>query len=344
MARQFPAFGQVKNAIQEVGDFALQTAALGFGKPKTDPVDDREIRTDANGIIWQWDQAGNTWRFIGNSLQRSLGAPAMDFFYYGGSISFGTGTLTVAAVNGHHSWPESSEALLRLPSRFSAPQMVKTFNTGAVWASGANGNAYFDFGGTPLAGSTTDRVLSVILIRRESDGVVDYFVTQLDDIFAALYHTQFIANGELTINGTKWRACGVMGQLVWDSAAGRVLRSSQLGKTTYLEEEKARALALSAALTANFPATPYARCDFSIYCGPRVGGALGALRVANAATSTGRLIGFNPMQTATQAVSFNYTSTPNTNFSQSFSVAFNVSDFQVRLLGWTDETLPKLGF
>jgi len=346
MPRQFPDFGPVSNAIQDVGNFGLQASALGFGKPKTDPVDDREIRTDANGIIWQWDAAGNAWRFLGNSLQRHLGAPAMDFFYYGGGVSFNAGTLTIGAVQGYHSWPEADESLLKLPSRFSAPQMTKTFNPSAAWASGANGNSYFDYGGITLAGSTTDRLLVVMMIRRESDGAVDYFISQLDDALAIFSYILPIVNGPLTINGVKWRTCGIIGQLIWDQARGRIINCGQQGKTTYLDEEKVQTLALTSALTANYTKAPYARCDFSIYCGPRVGGAANAVRVTNSTSAaTGALhIGFNTMLTSNQGVNFNYTSPVGINGNQPFAVSGNVTTFEVRLISWTQESLAKIGF
>jgi hypothetical protein len=287
--------------------------------------------------------------FIGNSLQPYLGAPVLDFSYSGGSVvttlSGSQIFFVVAPISGHHEWPKTNEALASLPSGFSIPTTIKVINMGLPWSSGANGNAWR--GPALVSGTNPDTALAVVLIRRESDGAPDFFVSAIEnqitpppqlDIFRPY------VNREILINGTRWRTCGVIAQLMWDSALGRVLQSRQVGKTTYLDQEKARTLNFTAALSATFPGTPYARCDFSIYCGPRVGGTLGALRVANAATSTGRLIGFNPMQSATQTMSFNYTAPPDVSGSQIFSVAFNVSDFQVRLLGWTEETLPKLGF
>ena len=357
MSRQFPPFGQVKDAIQAIGSFAIQTAALGFGKPRTDPVSDREVRTDANGLIWQRDETNSQWVFVGKSLQPYFGASVMDFFLNGVTITSTATEISIANEGGYHSWPQDDENLVRLPNRFLASNIGKSFNTSQPWGMGNGGNGYFNIpaqgplGSPGIPGSTTDRILAVIMIRRESDGRIDYVISPEDRTTGTPSAGYFVyttpqVNRLLLIGGVRWRICGVIGQLIWDHGLGRVMYSTQQGKTTYLEEEKAYSLPLTTALTANISRIPYARCDFCIFCGPSVGGATATVRVANgtsAAAATPFLVGFNPTA-ATLGASFNYTAPPNTDLLQRFAVSAGVQAFNIRLTSWTEETLPKLGF
>jgi hypothetical protein len=338
MTRQNPDFGPVNAAIQQLGTFQLQISALGFGKPRTDPAEDREIRTDANGLVWQYNETNSNWVFIGKSLQPYLGAPLLEFYYYGGDIEFTVvgangGNFFIREVRGYHSWPTSSEALLRLPNNFTAPAMNKLINTGASWSSGNNGNLYF-LPPSVTFSATTDSIFAVFLIRRESDGLVDYCAIPQNG------STETV-NTRYLINGVGWRIGGLVGHLFRDGDRNRFLGCSQRGKTTYLSENKMWTNFTPSTDTIPTASLPVGRRGFEVALGPRNDTSNDWVRISNSSTGTGfpLIAHLRPNSSARYLTPYRVSSA-----GELFTFSAAVNSTAVRLVYWENEYLAKLGF
>jgi hypothetical protein len=217
--------------------------------------------------------------------------------------------------------------------------MNKLINTGASWSSGENGNLYFQPPGATFQ-ATQNNIFSVLLIRRESDGLVDYCaVPQTGTLTDMLAFP--IVNTRYLIDGVGWRVGGLVGQLLRPTALGRFIGSTQVGKTTYLSEALQWVDAGPSVSFIQTGTLPVGRRGLEFTVGPRADGAADWVRVAN----NGLGSGFPLAAHLFGAGGFRYiTPYSVTRAAEIFAFSAPVAYTTARFVYWENEYLAKLGF